>query len=67
MYSAVFALLIAAMMMLLVILKGRRFDGRILYCKKSELVSIIENISEDSIIQIWIGRNSYEHKRESDS
>lgn len=62
MFGAVFALLITLVMIFLVVLKGRRFDGHTFFCRKSELVSIIDTISEDSVIQIWIGRNSYEHE-----
>lgn len=62
MYGAIAALLIALVMMVLVILKGRGIYPQTLYCTKAELMKVIDSISDDCIIQILIGGNSYEHK-----
>lgn len=62
MYGAIAALLIALVMMVLVILKGRGIYPQTLYCTKAELTKVIDSISDDCIIQILIGGNSYEHK-----
>lgn len=67
MYEAILALLLALCMILLTVLKGRKINCRTFFCRKSELVSIIDNISDDCVIQIWIGRDPYEHKRGGNS
>lgn len=61
MYGAIFALLITVLMISMVIFKGHRAGGYAILCRKSDLASVIDTLSDDAIIQIWIGRNSYEH------
>lgn len=67
MYGAILALLIALTMIVLVILKGRNLYSRTVFCKKAQLTSIIDTLSDDCVIQIWIGRNTYEHERAGNS
>ena len=62
MAGAVFALIIALTMICLVIYKGHFSKGQMLYCRKSEFLSMTDNFPEDCIIQIWIGRNTYEQQ-----
>lgn len=62
MYGAILALLIALAMIALVILKGRGISPEMICCTKAELTSLIDSISDDCIIQILIGGNTYEHK-----
>lgn len=59
MYGAIFALIITAVMIALVIYKAHICGSHCLICKKSELASIIDTLPDDTII--WIGRKLYEH------
>lgn len=61
MYGAIFALIITVMMISLIIFKAHTQGAYPLLCKKSELASIIDTLSDDTTIQIWIGRSLYEH------
>lgn len=61
MYGALLALMISLLMIAMIIFKGRKEYPYALWCKKSELASIIDTLSDDAVIEIRIGRNSYEH------
>ena len=60
MYGAVFALIIALMMIAFVIYKSRFFEGNYYVCTKSEIKTLTESLPDDCVIYIWIGRNTYE-------
>lgn len=60
MYGAIVALIIALMMIALVIYKGNETKSEMIYCRKSELYSLYESIPDDCILEIRIGRNTYE-------
>lgn len=60
MYGAIFALIISLMMIVFVIYKGNFCGGRCYICKKSEMEYLLDIIPDDCIIEIWIGRNTYD-------
>lgn len=60
MYGAIAALIIALMMITLVICKGSSIKREMICCRKSELYSLCETIPDDCMLEIWIGRNTYE-------
>ena len=60
MYGAIIALVISLMMIALVIAKGTGADKSMICCRKSELYSIAEYIPDDCILEIRIGRKTYE-------
>ena len=60
MYGAIVALIIALMMIALVICKGNETKSEMIYCRKSELYSLCEAIPDDCILEIRIGRNTYD-------
>lgn len=64
MFGAITALIISLMMIFFVIYKGRTLGGQMLYCRKSEFLSLADSFPDDCIIQIWIGRNTYEQFRD---
>ena len=68
MYGAITALIIALMMITLVICKGNsiRFE-KTMYCKKSELGSFADGLPDNCIIEIRIGRNTYDARRNTDA
>ena len=68
MYGAITALIIALMMITFVIYKGNsiKFE-KTMYCKKSELGSFAELLPENCIIEIRIGRNTYDARRNPDA
>lgn len=66
MYGAIFALIITAVMIALVIFKAQRCGSHSLILRKSELTSIIDTLSDDTIIQIW-SKNLYEHSGANNS
>lgn len=63
MLGAVLALIIALMMIVFVICKGNAVSQEIICCRKSELHFYTESIPENCIIQIRIGRNTYDAGR----
>lgn len=64
MYGAITALIIALMMIAFVIYKGNSIKlETTMYCKKSELGSFAELLPENCIIEIRIGRNTYDARR----
>lgn len=60
MSGAIIALIISLMMIFFVIYKGHTLGVKTFYCRKSEFLSMTEDFPDDCIIQIWIGRNTYE-------
>lgn len=68
MYGAITALIIALMMIAFVIYKGNSIKlETTMYCKKSELGSFAELLPENCIIEIRIGRNTYDARRNPDA
>ena len=68
MYGAITALIIALMMIAFVIYKGNsiRFE-KTMYCKKSEFASLGEQLPDNCIIEIRIGRNTYDVRRNTNA
>lgn len=60
MMSAICALVISLMMIVLVIFKGSVCEESCYICKKSEIEGYLDIIPDDCIIEIRIGRNSYD-------
>ena len=67
MFCTVISLLAVMVMTFLIILKARAANSFILRCEKSEIMQLLDDIPDDAVIEIWIGGNSYEHKRASGS
>ena len=68
MYGAITALIIALMMIAFVIYKGNsiKFE-KTMYCKKSELGTFTNCLPDNCIIEIRIGRNTYDARRNTDA
>lgn len=62
MYGIIISLLIVVLMMFFIIAKAYTAGIHTLYCKKSEIYDVLENVPDDCVIQILIGGNSYELK-----
>ena len=60
MASAIFALIIALMMIGFVICKGSLYGGRCYVCRKSDMKYLMDVLPDDCIIEIWIGRKAYD-------
>ncbi|MBQ3023444.1 MAG: hypothetical protein IJD91_09020 [Clostridia bacterium] len=60
MYGAIAALIISLMMIALVIYKGNATKHETICCRKSEFYSLSGHIPDDCIIEVWIGRNTYD-------
>ena len=60
MYGTVFALIIALVMIGFVIYKGSVCGGICYVCKKSEIEYLMDSLPDDCIIEIWIGRKTYD-------
>lgn len=67
MFGAITALIIALMMIAFVIYKGSCVHGKFIHCRKSEFLSMANEFPDDCIIQIWIGRNTYEQFRAAEA
>ena len=61
MCGVIVALVISVMMIALVIYKGNSIKFDTIYCSKSEMLAISESIPDDCIIEIRIGRNTYDN------
>jgi len=60
MYGAVLALIIALMMICFVIYKSNFYSGKYFVCRKSEIEFLIDSLPDDCILEVWIGRSTYE-------
>ena len=60
MMGAIFALIIALMMIAFVIYKSSFCSCEYFVCKKSDIESLMDSLPDDCIIHIWIGRNTYD-------
>ena len=60
MYGAIVALIISLAMIAFVIYKGNSIKLDTIYCSKDEMLSLSESIPDNCIIEIRIGRNTYE-------
>lgn len=68
MYGAITALIIALMMIAFVICKGNNIKlEKTMYCKKSELGTFADRLPDNCIIEIRIGRNTYDARRNPDA
>lgn len=63
MHGEIWALFLAVLIILVAVFKSLTTRVSTLYCKKSEILNLLEDISEDTVVQISVGRNIYEHKR----
>lgn len=63
MTGSIIALVISLMMIFLVIYKGKYCSIESHVCRKSDAWRILDDVPDDSIIQILIGRNIYEYER----
>lgn len=60
MTSAIFALIIALMMIVFVVYKSNFCGVKYYVCRKSEIENLLDFLPEDCIIEVWIGRNTYD-------
>ena len=60
MSGSIIALIISLMMIAFVIYKGNTAGGHTFYVRKAEFLSMTNSLPDDCIIQVWIGRNTYE-------
>lgn len=60
MTGAIFALIIALMMIGFVVCKGSLYGGKCYVCRKSEMEHLLDLLPDDCIIEIWIGRKAYD-------
>jgi len=61
--GAIFALIIALMMIGFVIYKGNATEETVIFCKKSELFSVIGDFPDNCVFHIRIGRNTKDARR----
>ena len=60
MYGAIVALIISLTMIAFTIYKGNSVRPMTTICRKSEIYSILRDVPDDCIIEVWLGRNTYD-------
>lgn len=60
MFGAIIALVISLMMIALAICKGNSVKCDKICCRKSEFDYLLRDVPDDCVIEVWIGRNTYD-------
>ena len=60
MYGAIVALIISLTMIAFTVYKGNSVKPITTVCRKSEIYSLLQDIPDDCILEIRIGRNTYD-------
>ncbi len=62
MYGIIFAFLITVIMFAITIVRAQFSGIHAVYCKKSDVGKVLEDIPDDCMIQILIGGKDYDYK-----